>query len=154
MEDEQAAMGAKHEKAIRALNAKLEDLGGQLAIAEAGWAAAESACIAAQREAATARARAAGKQRECCCQDLGFTRTLPGAVFACFERVLCLVVLAVRFVSWTGESATCTCRCVNLHSDSECFALWQRGCPQHAPAAPVWGRGRMGWAALGGWHKV
>ena len=75
LEDEQAALGAKHEKAIRALNAKLEDLGGQLAVAEAGWAAAEAACIKAQHEAATTRAQAAGKQRECWCQGLGFRRT-------------------------------------------------------------------------------
>jgi len=39
---------------------------------------------------------------------------LPGAVCAaCFEPVLCLVVLAMRFVYWTGESATFNCRCVN-----------------------------------------
>jgi len=82
LEDEQAALGAKHEKAIRALNAKL---GGQLAVAEAGWAAAEAACIKAQREAATTRAQAAGKQRECWCQGLGFRRTC-----------LVLVLLAVN----------------------------------------------------------
>jgi len=72
---------------------------------------------------------------------------------ACFEPVLRLVVLAVRFVYWTGESATFNCRCVNFHSDSDCCAWWQRGCPQHAPAAPVWGHDRMGWTAPGGWHE-
>jgi hypothetical protein len=81
LEDEHAALGAKHEKAICVFNIKLEDQGAQLASAEAAWADAEAARItaerkaaawedaeaarvAAEREAAAACAWAAGMQRE------------------------------------------------------------------------------------------
>jgi len=53
LEDDHAALDAKHQKAIRAL----DNLGGQLAIAAA-------ACVAAKHEAAIAHAQAADMQRE------------------------------------------------------------------------------------------